>query len=83
MGILSFGLALLYAISEPTKLRLLIILLFWIYLLSGILFLFGAQFLARVFSRSFTNIALPEKKTILYVDCAFRTVIGILLIYAI
>ena len=82
IGILSFVLALLYAISEPTRLHFLITLLFWVYLLSGILFLFGARYFVRLFRESLAKTPGSEKRVILYIDCAFRTIIGILLIYA-
>lgn len=83
IGILSVAVASLYAISKPHRIGVFINALFWIYLISGISFLIGAQLFVGLFRENFTHISLYEKKLILYADCAFRTIIGVILIYAI
>lgn len=83
LSLLAFLIALLCYTAEPKRLQWLISILFWIYLVSGIWFLTHPQSFVSLCNKSYTTLAPSEKRTILYVDCAIRTLLALLLIYSI
>ena len=83
LSALMFFIALLYYIARPTRLQWLIIILFWIYLLSGIWFLVHPQSFISLCDKSYVNLPSSEKRIVLRWDCALRTILALLLIYAI
>lgn len=79
---LVFLIAFFYYTAEPERLQWLILILFWIYLLSGIWFLTHPQFFISLCNKSYAPLAPSEKRAVLYIDCGIRTVLALLLIYA-
>jgi len=83
LGLFMFFIAFLYYSAEPARLTRLISLLFWIYLFSGVWFAGWPRAFASLCGRSYTALGYPEKRALLYADCGIRTVIAVLLIYAV
>ena len=83
LGIFFLLIALLYYTSEPKRLQWLVVILLWIYLLSGIWILIHPQSFVSLCKKSYTTISLSEKRLVLKFDCAVRTALALLLIYAI
>ena len=78
-----FLIAFLYHAAEPKRLHWLISVLFWVYLFSGIWFLAHPQSFVSLCNKSYATLAPPEKRRLLYADCAIRTAFALLLIYAV
>ena len=83
LSALMFFIAFLYYTARPTRLQWLILILFWIYLLSGIWFLVHPQSFVSLCNKSYANLAPSEKRIIIRWDCILRTALALLLIYAI
>jgi len=83
LSILAFLIAFLYYTADPKRLQWLISILFWVYLFSGIWFLLHPQSFVSLCDKGYAPLIPSEKRTVLYADCAMRTILGLLLIYAI
>jgi len=78
-----FFIALLYHVARPERLQWLILVLFWVYLLSGVWFFARPQSFASLCNKSYAVLQPNEKRAMLYTDCAIRTILALLLIYSI
>jgi len=83
LSILVFFVAFLYYTAAPSRLQLLITVLSWVYLLSGVWFATHPQSFISLCRKGYANLTLFEKRKILYMDCGMRTIIALLLAYAI
>ena len=83
LSALALFIAFLYHIARPERLQWLISLLFWIYLFSGLWFLTRPRSFASLCNRSYAGLGPSEKRALIYTDCALRTILALLLIYAI
>ena len=83
LSILFLFIAFLYYASEPKRLQWLVVILLWIYLFSGIWFLIHPQSFVSLCNKGYFVLNPSEKQIILKFDCAVRTLLALLLIYAI
>lgn len=83
LSIFVFLIAFLYYTAEPKRLQWFISILFWIYLLSGIWFSIHPQSFILLCDKSYSVLNHSEKRIVIRADCAMRTILALLLIYAI
>jgi hypothetical protein len=83
LSILVFLIAFLYHAAEPTRLQWLIVILFWVYFLSGISLAMDPQSFVLLCTKNYTCLGPSEKRAMLYFDCTLRTLLGLLLTYSI
>ena len=83
LSIFAFFMAFLYYMAEPTTLQWFITILFWIYVLSGIWAIAHPKSVMSLCRKSFKDLSYPEKRFFIYLDCAFRTILALILIYTI
>ncbi len=78
-----FFITFLYYIATPRRLEWVFVILFWLYLLSALWLAIHPYSFRGLCRRSLSLMSDTDKRSALYLDCAMRTLLALMIIYAI